>query len=363
MQLQTAKLVPLTTVFAAMLFGAATVHAGPPSVARQSAAQARAPYDVGRVAAPRLFAEGVISTDADEINGAFSPDGAEYYFVRLAQYTTFPRFGLLCVSKYRDGRWSEPEVLSFSGRHLDFAPRLSPDGKTMYFTSLRPAPGTPARVLRVWSVQRKENGWGEPVPLPAPINTDDQWNAGASQTRDGALYFASTRAKDQHFHIFRSAPVNGGWSEPEMLGREVNSPFNEADPFISPDERILVFSSTGMGLPGGEDRKETVKGGGVPYARGDLYVSIRRNGQWTQARHLEHGINTFADEASPSITPDGRYLFFTSERSPFSVPTAKRLTHAELESMLHSTLNGHGNIFYISLEAIEGGFMPGSAKP
>ena len=319
---------------------------------------------MGKILTPRLFAEGVISTEDDEINGAFSPDGTEYYFVRLAQYTTFPRFGLLCVSKFRDGRWTEPQVLPFSGRYLDFAPRLSPDGKTMYFSSLRPAPGKTARILRVWSVQRTADGWSEPAPLPGPINAaEDQWNGGASQTRDGTLYFASSRAKDQHFHIFRAAFANGSWSEPEMLGPEVNSAFNESEPFISPDERILVFASTGMGLPGGEDRAETVKGGGVPYARGDLYVSVRRDGKWSPARHLEHGVNTFADEGAPSITPDGRYLFFTSERSGFTVPTAKRLDHAAFESMLHSTLNGHGNIFYISIEAIEGDFMPGKVHP
>ena len=354
----------LYAILFAALLGAASAQAGPPGVPRQSPSSQRPPYGAGgAVTEPRLFAEGVISTPDDEINGAFSPDGTEYYFVRLAQYTTFPRFGLLCVSKFRHGRWTTPEVLPFSGRYLDFAPRLSPDGNTMYFTSLRPAPAAKARVLRVWSVARTATGWGEPVPLPAPVNLDDQWNAGASQTRDGTLYFASSRAKDQHFHIFRSTPVNGAWSEPEMLGTEINSPFNESDPFISADEGVLVFASTGMGLPGGEDRPETVKGGGVPYARGDLYISVRRNGKWSPARHLEHGVNTFADESSPSITPDGRYLFFTSERSPFSVPSARRLSHADFESLVRSTLNGHGNIFYIGIAALEADFIPGRAKP
>ena len=53
-----------------------------------------------------MFAEGIISTVDDEIGGAFSPDGTEFYFSRLVPYTTLPRLGLMCVSRYRDGHWS-----------------------------------------------------------------------------------------------------------------------------------------------------------------------------------------------------------------------------------------------------------------
>src|SRR5580700_433108 len=63
---------------------------------------------------PRLFAEGVISTVDDEVNGSFSADGQEYYFCKLNQYTNFPTVVIFCVSHLRVGKWSEPEVLPFS---------------------------------------------------------------------------------------------------------------------------------------------------------------------------------------------------------------------------------------------------------
>ena len=50
-------------------------------------------------------------------------------------------------------------------------------------------------------------------------------------------------------------------------------------------------------------------GGCKPYPRGDLYVSYNDSGKWTVARHLEHNINTVAEEEFPFLTPDGRYLF------------------------------------------------------
>jgi Tol biopolymer transport system component len=311
----------------------------------------KAPYDVGRVLAPRIFAENIVSTEDDEAGGTFTPDGSEFYFVKFNQYTSFPQLGLICVSHFRNGRWTQPQVFPFSGKNLDFPPKISPDGKTMYFSSSRPAPGTTAWALRIWAVDRLAAGWGEPRLLPPPINTSNSLDLAPSVTRDGTLYFVSNR-KDQKSHIYRSRYVNGTYSEPEELGPEINSEFNEGDPYISPDEKILIFSSSGNGL-GESDRTETLKGGGVLYARADLYISTNQGGKWSSARHLGHDINSVADEGSPSLTPDGKYLFFSSERSAFTVPTAHRLSYDEIETMLHSTLNGHGNIFFVSREALD----------
>jgi hypothetical protein len=313
----------------------------------------------GGVSAPHLFAEHVVSTEDDEGGGTFSPDGTEFYFVKFSQYTTFPRFGAICVSRLRGGRWTQPEVVSFSGGSLDFPPKISPDGKTMYFSSFRPLPGKTGGQLRIWSVERSAGGWGTPQPLPAPVNAPESaWNWAPSVTRDGTLYFASTR--DGNGHIYRSRRVDGAYAEPEKLGPEINSEFNESDPYISPDEKILLFASSGVEL-GDRDRSETLKGGGVLYGRGYLYVSVSVDGRWSPARHLEHQINSVFDESTPAITPDGRFLFFSSERSPFTIPAAHRLDAAEIDRMLRSPLNGHGNIYFIGIEALD--LNPVKAKP
>jgi len=44
---------------------------------------------------------------------------------------------------------------------------------------------------------------------------------------------------------------------------------------------------------------------------------------------------------------------FSSERSPFTVPVAHKLEMEEFERELHSTFNGHGNIFTIPVEALD----------
>jgi hypothetical protein len=116
-------------------------------------------------------------------------------------------------------------------------------------------------------------------------------------------------------------------------------------PYISPDERILIFGSLG--------RPDQLFSGGFRYARIDLYISLNRNGAWTPARHLGHGINSFADDEYPFISPDGRYLFFSSARSSFDVPTHHRVSAREIERLLKTPFNGRENVYYISTKALE----------
>ena len=343
----------LFAISALILWGI-TLSLARPHPNNQTEQKARPPYDVdGTVSEPRLFAEGTVSTVDDEIGGAFSPDGTEFYFSRLVPYTTFPRLGVMCVSHYRDGHWGAPEVLPFSGKYLDFPPKFDPGGTRMLFASSRPLPDGKRGSLRIWQVERTSTGWGEPQPLPPPVNpADSSWNADPSVTRDGTLYFSSDRGGPGTLHIYRSRLVVGKYAEPEKLGPEINSEFNDYQPWISPDERTLIFSSSGSGEPPYRHRPGELSSGGKPYPRADLYISFNRNGKWTPARHLEHGINSFAEEEFPFLTPDGRYLFFSSERSPFTVPTAQRLTYDQLERGLHSIFNGHGNVFFIGVEAL-----------
>jgi hypothetical protein len=307
----------------------------------------------GKVSRPQVFAGETISTVDDEIGGAFSPDGTEFYFSRLAPYTTLPRLGLLCVSRYSDGRWGVPEALAFSGQYLDYPPKLDVGGKRMLFASSRPLPDGSRGAIRIWEVERTASGWGEPRPLPAPVNlAGSSWNADPSLTADGTLYFSSDRGGPGTLHIYRSRFTDGKYAEPEKLGPEINSEFNEYQPYVSPDEKILLFSSVGSGEPPYPHRPEELTGGGKPYPRGDLYVSNNQSGKWTAGRHLGHDMNTVAEEEFPFLTPDGQYLFFTSERNPFTIPVEKRLDYDHLEGHLRSIFNGHGNIFFIDVEAL-----------
>lgn len=291
---------------------------------------------------PSLFAEGVISTADDEFGGAFTPDGNTFFFAKKTQSTLRSSVIVICFSTYRNDRWTMPQVAPFSGRYKDFNPALSPDGRKLFFISNRPVDEKPKRDTDIWVVEKTADGWGEPKNLGLPVNSP-ALELGCSITADGTLYFSSTRG-DGNPDIYRSRYGDGKYLEPENLGDAINTPFLENEPFIAPDESFLLFSSKG--------RTDALAGGGAPYPRSDLYISYRKDGKWTPAKSLGPLINSVAEDTNPLVSPDGRTLFFTSERSFVTVPMKKGLTYKELETSLHRPRNGLGDIYQIDMRAI-----------
>jgi Tol biopolymer transport system component len=243
-------------------------------------------------AAPELFAPGIVSTEAPEFAVAFSPDGREVYFNRAtADRSSFPIFR----STLRGSTWSPPEPVPFApdGRNPD--PFVTSDGTRLYFSSNRPKAGSGAPGdFDLWYVERQGSGWGPAGNVGPPVNSVAT-DVFASLTRDGTMYFGSDR--NGRSEIFRSRRTGGGFGEPERLPDAINAG-GAGNPAISADERWLVFVAT---RPGG-------------LGEADLYVSERRNGRWTEARNLGARVNSPQADFAPAFGPDGRRLYFTSER-------------------------------------------------
>jgi len=292
---------------------------------------------------PVIFAPEIISTDLDEGCGSFGPDGKSFYFVRRGAYTTSPPVSIICFSDFRDGTWSHPEVAIFSGMYLDGSPYFSPDGKRLYFGSKRPTQSNPGgRDWNIWFVEKTDAGWSKPKEIGSPINTSKN-DTNPAVAADGTFYFASDRdSQPGYFHIYRARLVNDHYEQPEKLGAEINGGEAEINPYISPDQKFLIFGSY---------RKDARSSGGNLYQRADLYISENRDGHWSQARHLEHGVNTTATEGNPTIS--GKWFYFTSERSPFEVPMKERLTTAAWQDRQRGIGNGVGNIYRIPVEGLE----------
>ena len=140
---------------------------------------------------PEVFAPGIISTDLDESCGSFSPDAQTFYFVRRGAYTTSPAISIICFSNFRDGKWTHPEVASFSGTYLDASPYFSPDGKRLFFSSKRPTKVNPTgRDWNIWFVDKIDNRWSQPQEIGEPINTAKN-DTNPAVAADGTMYFAS----------------------------------------------------------------------------------------------------------------------------------------------------------------------------
>ena len=303
------------------------------------------PYGVAtRLNQPRLFAEHVLSTADDELGGTFSPDGRDFYFAKRTPSTITSSLIVICVAHYRRGGWSRPEIAPFSGRFIDFSPSFSPDGSRLFFASIRPVDGKERTDTDIWYVEKSADGsWSAPRNLGAPIDSSGP-DQNASAASDGTIYFASVRPEGKgSYDLFRSRRAGGRYLEPENLGDAINTENPETHPCIAPDQSYLIFASVG--------RQDSPVGAGSPYPRADLYVSFNREGKWTPARRLESPVNTEATETSPFVSPDGRYLFFTSERNFTSIPMPRRLSYDEMQSLIHRAGNGLGDIYQIDWSA------------
>ena len=131
--------------------------------------------------------------------------------------------------------------------------------------------------------------------------------------------------------------VNGVYQEPENLGDSINTRFGEFEPWVAPDESYLIVSA--QGRPDGL--------GGF-----DLYISFRRNGVWQRLQHLPAPINSPHGDFNQSVSPDGRYLFFSSSRSTLDKIPAEPWNYRELQRRLTTVGNGLGDIYRVEMERL-----------
>jgi Tol biopolymer transport system component len=289
---------------------------------------------------PKIFAPGVVSTKADELNSIFSPDGNEFIFA----VKTPDRGRHTLVTMVRDGEnWSPPRVLPFSGRFSDADPCFSADGTRLFFISTRPREaGGQENDWDIWVVDRSSKGWGEPAHLGAEINSEEI-DVYPTVTRDGTLYFSSARPGGLgRTDIYRARFADGRFTHAENLGPPVNTENGEGDIYVAPDESYIVFSS---GRPGG-------------YGRGDLYVSFRAGGEaWTEPANLGETVNSAGTEYCPVVSPDGRYLFFTSYLPPASWSGAT-FGYGDVVRTYDDVDNGLGNVYWVDAAVLDP-FRPG----
>ena len=212
------------------------------------ACQAPAPAPVADDPAPsaapaevsvEIFGEGAISTTAPEFAVTVSADGRTAFFNRASgdrQYLA------ILVAEKRDGTWGDSTTAPFSGTYRDLDPFLSADGQRLYYSSNRPIAGTAVKDFDIWFASREGDGWSEPVNLGEPVNTAGT-EIYATFAHNGNVYFSSDRGGDDA--IYRAVWQGGAYREPELLDLGV---VGFGNPCIAHDESFLIVAGE---LPGG----------------------------------------------------------------------------------------------------------------
>lgn len=270
--------------------------------------------------------------------------------------------------------WSTATVLeqAFPGAEPGFntpfaegCPFVSRDGRSLYIASNRPG-GVGG--LDIWISTRASmaDPWGTPVNAGAPVNSVDDDFCPTIARDDHTFYFVSRRQVGAQgtdwcggadIYVTRRRD-DGGFLEPRNLGCALNSSADEFSPFPLPEQAtgpVLYFSSTRPGLGAGADLYVSESHGGVfgapslvpgvnsafddgqPNVRrdglelffyssrpdagaqggNDIYVATRASvdGPWTIPVNLGANVNSAASETRPSLSWDGRTLYFGSTRA------------------------------------------------
>jgi len=256
---------------------------------------------------------------------AVSPDG------RWLVYTVMEgrRGTLVCMERTETG-WTNPEVAPFSGRYSDLEPCFGPDGR-LYFVSLRES-----KVAHLYAIEWKAGVWTDPVKiqLPVPDTVNIYY---PSFTTNGDIYFTAELTDTIGGEDLYMCPVTPeGFGGPVNLGASVNSPQPEYNAFVSPDGSFILYNTHGAG-PG--------VGGG------DIWVSFHDESGWHKPVNLGEAVNSTAFEYCPSLSPDGKILFFTSHRPMADMP--ERISLEWLRQQGSTAGNGKGDIYWVSADVIK----------
>ena len=244
---------------------------------------------------PEVFAPNIVSdtTWAEHCQVAVSPNVDEIYWSAwTGDYMTedgSKNTEQIFYSKIENGIWTKPKLAEFTEGNphgLNGGPSFSPDGKKLFFYQVK-SPWVSSD-MNTYYVEKKNEKWGnEPILLPQPYNTGDQ-NYSPIFTNNGTAY------KNLRGKISKYTYENGNFTFTDSI--VIHKDFRPLWNFyMSPYEDYVIFAARHDG----------------GYGDIDLYISFKtEEGNWGTPINMGAEINTELRERFPTVSPDGKYLFF-----------------------------------------------------
>ncbi len=230
---------------------------------------------------PEVFAPGIVSINGRYEHGiSFSPDLDEVYFSANKK----DKEPDIYFSKLQDNKWTYIKKANFTKgkKDAEMHPFVSFSGNRVYFT----AHNSDNTDTKIWYVNRLENSWSDATKLDSPINNDEVFYS--NQAKNGDIFYTNV----SKLKMYTAPGKNGKF--PEV--KEVEIEFG-VHGFISPSQDFLVVNYRNKE---DERRKDS-----------DIYIYFKeKDGTWTKPINLGNTVNSDFNETCPSITPDGKYLFF-----------------------------------------------------
>lgn len=199
-----------------------------------------------------------------------------------------------------NGVWEmrQPLGAPINSSYNEGAQCISPDGRFLFYTLCNTDFGYGSCDL-YWA-KRIGDRWGRARNFGPPVNTKF-WESQPTIAPDGkTIYFASNRPGGEGgIDIWKTEMLEEGvFSNPENLGKTINTKYDETAPFIHADGRTLYFVSDGHPGFGGKDL---------------FFSSLAPNNTWQEPINLGTPINTSDDEINIVINAPGTTGYFSSD--------------------------------------------------
>lgn len=250
----------------------------------------------------------LVNSDWDEFLAAITADDQELVFTvkHPRNDQTVCSFclneeDLYSSTRSPEGSWLPRQILGppISTGYNEGAQCISPDGKYLLYTMCDADFGMGSCDL-YWA-KRIGDRWSRPRNFGAPVNTS-AWESQPTMAADGmTIYFASSRAGGYGgMDIWKTTmTAEGEFSIPENLGPAINTPGDDAAPFIHSDGRTLYFASNGRVSMGGYDL---------------YYSTLQSDGSWSEPKNMGYPINSPADEINIFINAMGTMAYVASDK-------------------------------------------------
>lgn len=210
------------------------------------------------------------------------------------------------MSFFKNGAWGQPQPLTELNTQFDEqTPYISPDGKTIIFSSNREGSIRPPKesgkvyyyTNDLYISKFTDGRWSEPEPIEGDVNTEENERA-PSLSRDGkTLYFSRYPGNNiEKSKIFRAKLSGNEATDVELLPEPINSGFSDFALMESNNKPGFFFSSS---RPGG-------------HGLWDIYFVSFIDGKFGTPINLGTPVNSDANDLT--ITEIGRVVFFCSDR-------------------------------------------------
>ncbi|MFH0866267.1 MAG: OmpA family protein, partial [Bacteroidota bacterium] len=251
-----------------------------------------------------------VSSDRDEYLPIITPDNELCLFTRKsiasktktvysdAQFTYKEKF---MYSERKDGSFDEGTEMPypFNENDNEGGATLTVNNKQLYYTVCKLLKDNSYLNCDICTSIFSNGSWSDIVSVSTKVNNDKSWESQPTISNDGkTLYFISDRKGGYGgYDIYMTTKLDSGWSVPQNMGPNINSPGNEKSPFIHTDEQTLYFSSTGWPGVGGYD---------IFYSRRD------KAGKFSKPTNIGYPINSEGDDVGFFVSTDGHYGYFAS---------------------------------------------------